>query len=64
MTISKKQEPVVDRMVLLLEQSKSVSAAIADNAMDSSDPLDSETIMLFARQLNSIKQFLHSAYEA
>ena len=63
MSVSKRQEPVLDRMVLLLAQAKYTAAAIADNAIDDQDPIDDESIMMLSRDLNSIKNYLHTAYE-
>ena len=63
MSVSFKNEPVVDRLILILAQAKNTAAAIADNAIDDQDPIDDESIMMLSRDLNAIKQYLHTAYE-
>ena len=63
MSVSSKNKPVVDRLILLLAQAKYTAAAIADNAIDDQDPIDDESIMMLSRDLNSIKNYLHTAYE-
>ena len=63
MSVSSKNKPVVDRLILILAQAKNTAAAIADNAIDDQDPIDDESIMMLSRDLNSIKQYLHTAYE-
>ena len=63
MTVSSKNKPVVDRLILILAQAKNTAAAIADNAIDDQDPIDDESIMMLSRDLNSIKQYLQTAYE-
>ena len=63
MSVSSKNEPVVDRLILLLAQAKYTAAAIADNAIDDQLPIDDESIMMLSRDLNSIKNYLHTAYE-
>ena len=63
MSVSFKNEPVVDRLILLLAQAKYTAAAIADNAIDDQVPIDDESIMMLSRDLNSIKNYLHTAYE-
>ena len=40
MKISKKNQPVVDRLFLLLSTAEEVAAAILDNAIDDQEPLD------------------------
>ena len=63
MSVSIKQQPVVDRLVLLLSTAKDVAAAISDNAIEESKSLDAEALLLLSRDLNSIKDYLHTAYE-
>ena len=63
MSVSFKNKPVVDRLILILAQAKNTAAAIADNAIDDQDPIDDESIMMLSRDLNAIKQYLHTAYE-
>jgi hypothetical protein len=63
MSVSKRQEPVLDRMVLLLAQAKYTAAALADNALDSNDPIPDDAILMLSRDLNSIRNYLHTAYE-
>ena len=63
MSVSFKNKPVVDRLILILAQAKYTAAAIADNAIDDNEPLDDESLMMISRDLNSIKNYLHTAYE-
>ena len=63
MTVSMKQQPVVDRLVILLSTAKDVAAAISDNAIEENKSLDQEALLLLSRDLNSIKDHLHTAYE-
>ena len=63
MSVSMKQQPVVDRLVLLLSTAKSVASAISDNAIEENKSLDDEALLLLSRDLNSIKNYLHTAYE-
>ena len=63
MSVSPKNEPVVDRLILILAQAKNTAAAIADNAIDDQIPIDDESIMMLSRYLNSIKNYLHTSYE-
>tara|TARA_R100000458_G_scaffold53587_1_gene56007 strand:- start:580 stop:777 length:198 start_codon:yes stop_codon:yes gene_type:complete len=58
-----KQQPVVDRLVLLLSTAKAVASAISDNAIEENKSLDDEALLLLSRDLNSIKDYLHTAYE-
>ena len=51
------------RLILILAQAKHTAAAIADNAIDDQDPIDDESLMMLSRDLNSIKNYLHTAYE-
>ena len=62
MTVSMKQQPVVDRLVLLLSTAKAVASAISDNAIEENKSLDDEALLLLSRDLNSIKDYLHTAY--
>ena len=64
MSVSLKQQPVVDRLVILLNTAKDVAAAISDNAIEENKPLDQEALLMFSRDLNSIKHHLHTAYDA
>jgi len=63
MSVSMKQQPVVDRLVLLLSTAKAVASAISDNAIEENKSLDDEALLLLSRDLNSIKNYLHTAYE-
>ena len=61
MTVSKKQKPVVDQLVLILSKAKDVAAAIADNAIDDTDPLSIAHLRAFSSDLNEIKSYLQTA---
>jgi hypothetical protein len=63
MSVSFKNKPVVDRLILILAQAKNTAAAIADNAIDDNEPIDDDSLMMISRDLNSIKNYLHTAYE-
>jgi hypothetical protein len=63
MSVSSKNKPVVDRLILILAQAKYTAAAIADNAIDDNEPIDDDSLMMISRDLNSIKNYLHTAYE-
>ena len=63
MSVSFKNKPVVDRLILILAQAKYTAAAIADNANDDNEPIDDDSLMMISRDLNSIKNYLHTAYE-
>jgi predicted transcriptional regulator len=63
MAVSMKQQPVVDRLVILLSTAKDVAAAISDNAIEENKSLDQDALLLFSRDLNSIKDHLHTAYD-
>lgn len=63
MSVSLKNKPVVDRLILILAQAKYTAAAIADNAIDDQDPIDDESLMMLSRDINSIKNYLNTAYE-
>ena len=63
MSVSMKQRPVVDRLVLLLSTAKAVASAISDNAIEENEALDQEALLMFSRDLNSIKHHLHTAYD-
>ena len=47
MHVSKKNQPVVDRLILLLAQSEYVADAILDNALDDQERLDPEVVAVF-----------------
>ena len=63
MTVSSKNKPVVDRLILILAQAKYTAAAIADNAIDDQQPIDDHSLMMLSRDLNSIKSYLCTAYD-
>ena len=46
MHVSKKNQPVVDRLILLLAQSENVADAILDNALDDQERLDPKLLLV------------------
>jgi len=64
MHVSKKNQPVVDRLILLLAQSEHVSDAILDNAIDDGERVDPEVIAGLTQYLVRIADILNAAEEA
>ena len=56
-------EPVSDRLILLLNNAKDVAAALEDNCRDHDIELDPETYMMISRDLEQIKRTVFRAYE-
>ena len=64
MTVSTKNEPVVDRLILLLTQSEYVADAILDNALEEKKRLDSKVVAALTQNLVRIADILNAAEEA
>ena len=64
MHVSKKNQPVVDRLVLLLAQSEHVADAILDNALDDGERVDPEVVSGLTQYLVRIADILSTAEEA
>ena len=64
MYVSKKNQPVVDRLILLLAQSEYVADAILDNALDDQERLDPEVVAGLTQYLVRIADILNCAEEA
>ena len=60
---SKRQDPVVDRLADLLDNSKAVAAAISDNAIEEQLAIPSDLLQSFCNDLERIKAFLITAHE-
>jgi len=60
---SKRQDPVVDRLADLLDNSKAVAAAISDNAIEEQRAIPADLLQSFCNDLERIKAFLITAYE-
>lgn len=60
---SKRQDPVVDRLADLLNNSKAVAAAISDNAIDEQRAIPADLLQSFCNDLERIKAYLITAYE-
>jgi len=64
MHVSKKNQPVVDRLILLLAQSENVADAILDNALDDQERLDPKVVAGLTQYLVRIADILNAAEEA
>ena len=64
MHVSKKNQPVVDRLILLLAQSENVADAILDNALDDQERLDPKVVAALTQNLVRIADILNAAEEA
>jgi|TARA_R100000988_G_scaffold76521_1_gene40776 hypothetical protein len=64
MSVSTKNEPVVDRLILLLNQSEYVADAILDNALEEKKRLDSKVVAALTQNLVRIADILNAAEEA
>ena len=64
MSVSTKNEPVVDRLILLLTQSEYVADAILDNALEEKKRLDSKLVAALTQNLVRIADILSAAEEA
>ena len=64
MHVSKKNEPVVDRLILLLAQSEHVADAILDNALDDGERVDPDVVAGLTQYLVRIADILSTAEEA
>ena len=61
--VSKRQDPVVDHLADLLDNSKAVAAAISDNAIEEQRAIPADLLQSFCNDLERIKAFLITAYE-
>ena len=64
MSVSTKNEPVVDRLILLLNQSEYVADAILDNALEEQKRLDPKLVAALTQNLVRIADILNAAEEA
>jgi len=64
MPVSTKNEPVVDRLILLLNQSEYVADAILDNALEEKKRLDPKVVAALTQNLVRIADILSAAEEA
>jgi hypothetical protein len=64
MHVSKKNQPVVDRLILLLAQSEHVADAILDNALDDGERVDPDVVSGLTQYLVRIADILSTAEEA
>ena len=60
---SKRQDPVVDHLADLLDNSKAVAAAVSDNAIEEQHPIPADLLQSFCNDLERIKAYLITAYE-
>jgi hypothetical protein len=63
MQTSIRQNPVIDHLADLLDNSKAVAAAISDNAIDEQLPIPVDLLQSFCNDLERIKAYLITAYE-
>ena len=63
MPVSNKNEPVVDRLIILLNQAKITAAAIADNAIDDNQPIDTDSLLMISRDILAISDLIEVAYD-
>ncbi len=61
MHVSKKNQPVVDRLILLLAQSENVADAILDNALDDGERLDPKVVAGLMQYLVRTADILNAA---
>ena len=61
--LSLRQDPVVDHLADLLDNSKAVAAAISDNAIEEQRAIPADLLHSFCNDLERIKAFLITAYE-
>ena len=64
MHVSKKNQPVVDRLILLLAQSENVADAILDNALDDQEHLDPKVVAGLMQYLVRTADILNAAEQA
>ena len=64
MHVSKKNQPVVDRLILLLAQSEHVADAILDNSLDDQERLDPEVVAGLMQYLVRTADILNAAEQA
>ena len=64
MSVSTKNEPFVDRLILLLNQSEYVADAILDNALEEQKRLDPKLVAALTQNLVRIADILAAAEEA
>ena len=64
MSVSTKNEPVVDRLILLLNQSEYVADANLDNALEEQKRLDPKLVAALTQNLVRIADILAAAEEA
>jgi hypothetical protein len=60
-TTTFKQQPLIDRLVVLLEESKAIAAAVADNAIDDHQPLSPEVLSFLQKELITIRRQVDAA---
>jgi hypothetical protein len=63
LSTSKRQDPVVDRLADLLDNSKAVAAAILDNAIEEQRAIPADLLQSFCNDLERIKAHLTTAFE-
>jgi hypothetical protein len=59
--VSKRQEPVVDMLVDLLDEAKATAAAISDNAIEEQRPIPKDLLRSLNNDLERIKAHLLTA---
>ncbi len=64
MHVSKKNQPVVDRLIMLLAQSEYVADAILDNALEEQERLDPKVVAGLMQYLVRTADILNAAEQA
>ena len=62
--VSERQEPIVDMLADLLDEAKSLAAAISDNAIEEQRPIPPDLLRSFNNDLERIKAHLLTASDA
>ena len=59
---SLKQKPVIEKLKLLMEQSKDVAAAILDNAQFDGEPIDAQDLLDLISNYQTVLELLDEAF--
>ena len=59
---SLKQKPVIEKLKLLMEESKDVAAAILDNAQDDGEPIDAQDLLDLISDYQTVLELLDEAF--
>ena len=59
---SLKQKPVIEKLKLLMEESKDVAAAILDNAQFDGEPIDAQDLLDLISDYQTVLELLDEAF--